>query len=303
MKKGPTLFVKIFAPGLGDLVVLSPILYNLKEKRIVDKLNLIVLTESQKQLAERMYWIDNTYLDGEKFPVDKYDFFVDMAKHPLEKDLWWGSNEYIERFGKKHVTYVMNEIVGGCGLPDKIPTFRVEDISKKDQKFYNQTVLIAPGGRRKIKQVKTETWEELIRELNSRGYHACIIGNRHHKGSEQVKELRDKGYLTIETGHLGRLIDIIYHSAGLIGIDSGLYHIASIMNKPTVGVFGAMPSWLWGGLGKKTVNIEREAPVNLTTASLDWEFMNGGNPLTDDITAEELIYSFELAMEKGENGE
>lgn len=270
MKRLPTVWVKIFAPGIGDLVVLGPVLYNLKAKNIVENINLIVYNTAQFSLACRMGWIDNVVIGFEKQHIPDGHFYVDMSEHPLEK-IWWGSPEYIEKYGKTHAIKMMDKIIGGMGIPKELPPLHVD--KNPVYKILSNTVLLSVGGRRRTKLLPLSHWLEINEILKEKGYQTALVGKREHQGSEQIKEL-EKTIPFLETNRFGEVIDIIYHAKGMISIDNGLYHISSYMDKPTVGVFGPMPPWLWGGLGKKTVDIYKETEINYTTAPLDWELIN-----------------------------
>jgi ADP-heptose:LPS heptosyltransferase len=280
----PTVAIKLFAPGIGDLVVLGPVLYNLKARNIVDKIILIVYNEGQLDLAGRMPWIDATYIDDGLFYVEDRTFFIDMSEHPLEK-IWWGSEEYIQKFGQTHVIHMMEKIIGGMGLPKEYPSLTVNKLG-----INPKVVLLAPGGRRATKLLPTQTWLDIHRHLELSGYHPYLIGSKGHKGSEQIQELLNMGIGHLDFPNLGQVIDCINESAGMISIDNGLYHISSYLNKPTVGLFGPMQPWLWGGIGYKTRNLQNYCPINCTSTPLEWECV--GHPCMKGFTGKQIVETF-----------
>lgn len=275
MKSKPTLWVKIFAPGLGDLVILGPVLFNIVDRNITEKINLIVYNQGQKDLAERMWWVDNCYLETDSMPIKERDFFIDMSEHPLEK-IWWGSPEYIDQFGKTHVMQMMDKICGGMGIPRELPKLTVNDVRTP----LDKTALLAVGGRRKTKLLPNNIWLDIYKQLKGFGWEVALIGSRGHEGSEQIYELEQAGISHLSTKSVGQVIDVIQASAGVISVDSGLYHLASYLDKPTVGLFGPMQTWLWGGVGKNTVNLQNYCPINCTTTPLDWECV--GHPCMNE---------------------
>lgn len=270
MKNKPTLWVKIFAPGLGDLVVLGPVLFNIVDRNITDKINLIVYNQGQKDLAERMWWVDNCFLEKDTPTIPNRDFFVDMSEHPLEK-VWWGSQEYIDQFGETHVIQMMDKICGGMGIPKELPKLKVETPHINDYLKLGKTVLLAVGGRRRTKLLPNNIWLDIYKGLREFNWEVALIGSKGHEGSEQIYELEQAGIPYHSTKNVGEVIDVIQASCGVISIDSGLYHLSSYQNKPTVGLFGPMQTWLWGGIGKHTVNLQNDCPINCTSTPLDWK--------------------------------
>jgi hypothetical protein len=287
MKNKPNLWVKIFAPGLGDLVILGPVLFNILDRNITNKINLIVYNQGQKDLAERMWWVDNCFLGTDTFEIMERDFFVDMSEHPLEK-IWWGSNEYIDQFGETHVIQIMDKICGGMGIPKELPKLNT---SVKHPNDYHKTVLLAVGGRRRTKLLPNNTWIDIYNHLRSEyNWEVALIGSKGHEGSEQIYELEQAGIPHISTKSVGEVIDVIQASCGVISIDSGLYHLSSYLNKPTIGLFGPMQTWLWGGIGKNTIDLQNECPINCTSTPLDWSCV--GHPCMNDFDGRQIADKF-----------
>jgi ADP-heptose:LPS heptosyltransferase len=295
----PNLWVKIFAPGIGDLVILGPVLYNIKARNITNKINLIVYNAGQYGLAKRMPWVDGvrTVTEMERLEIPERDFLIDMSEHPLEK-IWWGSEEYIGKFGETHVIQIMDRICGGMGIPSELPPL---DVHFSHLNKHSRTVFLAVGGRRRTKLLPNDTWLGIEKKIQALGWEVALIGSKGHEGSEQIEELEQAGIPYLPTEHIGEVIDVIEESVGVISIDSGLYHIASYLNKPTVGLFGPMQDWLWGGLGKYTVNLRNFCPINCTSTPLDWSCV--GHPCMNDFTSETIVNEFIKVLEGFENGE
>jgi ADP-heptose:LPS heptosyltransferase len=94
---------------------------------------------------------------------------------------------------------------------------------------------------------------------------------------------------------MGAMVYDISSAGAVISIDNGLYHIASIMEVPTLGIFGPMPSWLWGGVGTKTHNIDLGCGINCTATPGIWECV--GHPCMRGITATQIMKKFEKEVE------
>lgn len=293
MDKHISVSIRLFAPGLGDLAISLPPMFNLKERGIVTEIHLFVFNKGQQELAHSFPFIDSATIVGfdddcrkQAFP----GFYVDMAEHPLEK-IWWGSPEYIENHGMTPVRDIVEQILGGQGHPESNP----KPIHLPSYSFFDKSsnkVLLAPGGRRKTKLIPDKLWLTLAERITLLGYDVYLIGDKHHKGSEQLSTLEAKGLKYLNTSGVGEIIQHIRMAKAVVSIDNGLYHIASLLEKPTLGIFGPMPSWLWGGVGSKTVNIDTGCGVNCTSIPLDWECL-GHKCMTESFNPHRAAVKFE----------
>jgi ADP-heptose:LPS heptosyltransferase len=285
-----TLGLRMFAPGLGDLVLTIPPLFNLKARGIIHHIVLFVFNEGQAALAKSFDFIDTVQIvdfdsdcRAQMFPGH---FYIDMAEHPLEK-IWWGSPEYLEKHGKTPVKNIIEQILGGQGFPEVNPQPRRRGAYPYEGELSN-AVLLAPGGRRRTKLLPDEHWLTLAEHIKHLGYDVYLIGDKHHKGSEQLLRLEAKGLKHYDKAwDFGRIsgvqaiIEYIRQAKAVVSIDNGIYHIASLMEKPTLGFFGPMPSWLWGGVGSKTVNMDTGCGINCTSIPLDWDCVGHACMTTD----------------------
>jgi heptosyltransferase III len=65
-----------------------------------------------------------------------------------------------------------------------------------------------------------------------------------------------RGFPVLEDVELPCLAGALSRAAGYIGNDSGVTHLASCLNLPTLALFGPTDPRLWGPIGRKTVILE-----------------------------------------------
>lgn len=265
----PNLWIKVFAPGIGDLVVILPILKNLKQN-YMNKVNVLVFNEAQMDLLSRFPYVDKAVIFGDnpRSYVQKGEFYLDIAETEMESKYWWGSEEFIRDLGHMHIYDVMKECIQIGGDFEKIEPLQFNPLESHTDK---KKILLGVGGRRGNKLWFNDYWLELYRNLIDAGYDVGMVGARNHKGSEQITELEQAGIPFYETTDMGRCIDLISHADGMVTIDSGLMHIAAMQGIPTVALFGPMPSWLWGPKSDRVVNLDGGCGINCSKMPLDWE--------------------------------
>lgn len=293
----PNLWLKVFAPGIGDLVVILPILKNLKEN-YMNKVNVFVFNKAQESLLTRTPYVDEAYIIGGGNPRDfvpKGEFYLDIAETEMESKYWWGSEEFIRDLGKMHIYDVMKECVQIGGDYDNIEPLnfhRIDTIAKKE------TILLGIGGRRGNKLWFNDYWFELYKNLKASGYEVWMVGDKSHNGSDQLSQLEQMGIPFYETENLAECIDVISSATGMVTIDSGLMHISAMQNIPTVALFGPMPSWLWGPKAEHVKNLNGKCGLNCSKMPLDWECV--GRPCMRSMGPLQVLDELEFLLMLGE---
>ena len=265
----PNLWIKVFAPGIGDLVVILPILKNLK-LNYMNKINVLVFNQAQKDLLTRTPYVDAAIIfeGNPRSYVPKGEFYLDIAETEMESKYWWGSEEFINDLGKMHIYDVMKECVQIGGDYENIEPLqwnKVEPLSNKP------LILLGIGGRRGNKLWFNDYWLELYAKLQLLDFEIRSIGDKNHNGSDQISQLEQLGLPHYDTESLASCIDVISSATAVITIDSGLMHIAAMQGIPTVALFGPMPAWLWGPKGKHVINLDGGCGINCSKMPLDWE--------------------------------
>ena len=109
------------------------------------------------------------------------------------------------------------------------------------------TVALVHGTSRADKQWSTANWIELGRRLNHSGFTVALAhGNAAEKTtSETIAAQLDDAVVWPSMG-LDALTDTMAHCAGVIGVDSGLSHIAVALGLPHVQIYNFDTAWRTG---------------------------------------------------------
>jgi ADP-heptose:LPS heptosyltransferase len=299
----PNLYLKVFAPGIGDLVVILPILKNLKEN-YMNEVNVLVFNEAQASLLTRFPYVDRIIKieEGKDYReiIKSYppgNFYIDIAETEMESKYWWGSEEFIRDLGQMHIYDVMKKCIQIGGDYEKIEPLQFNKLEPANP--FKKTILLGIGGRRGNKLWFNDYWLSLYHSLINSGYAVGMVGDRNHNGSDQLSQLEKEGIPFFETKNLGNCIDLISNSAGMITIDSGLMHISAMQGIPTVALFGPMPSWLWGPKAKHVINLDGGCGINCSKMPLDWECV--GRPCMRSIGPLKVQDELEFLLERLDN--
>jgi ADP-heptose:LPS heptosyltransferase len=168
---------------------------------------------------------------------------------------WWFSAIYQFEFGDDKAFHVSSEILiegfarqFGASVSLEHPTLvlpaatlnRVKKLLAETIKTPGPVVLLHPGPSWPIREWPAESWVKLASQLKLSGYEHLIqigtVANAHIGGSTVAVIPGAINFINLlsleETAALIALSDL------LIGIDSGLLHIAASLRIPAVGIFG-----------------------------------------------------------------
>lgn len=137
------------------------------------------------------------------------------------------------------------------------------------------TAFLLHGTSRDDKKWPTASWVDLARELARRGYTPVATWSDDAEKavageiSAQVPEA-----VIIDNSPLGEIARAIARSDVVIGADTGLVHLASAFERPTVAIFLASQPELTRPLGRRSAHVERDndapgVPVAQVLAKLD----------------------------------
>lgn len=89
----------------------------------------------------------------------------------------------------------------------------------------------------KAKEWKLIKYIELAEKMNL-GYNICLVAQSNSLTKDVINEIHDKGLRFVAIKTVNELIKIIKGCAVFIGNDSGPLHLASMLGKPTLTIFG-----------------------------------------------------------------
>ena len=133
-----------------------------------------------------------------------------------------------------------------------------------------KTVVFVHGTSRADKEWPLANWHELGLRLSNAGYQIVLPhGNEEERlRSVAMAEMIPKAIvwprMTID-----KLMQAMSSTAGVIGVDSGLSHIAVALNLPHVQIYNFATAWRTGPVGKANEKIRQQSVVDFPTPTVE----------------------------------
>jgi hypothetical protein len=224
------LYVAPISFGLGDLVVSIPVVQALiaDSLRTGDEIWLVARSASQAALSERIPGLAGC-IDEETLPAaSDGDRIVDLRDHPLQRDHWWGSPEFESAVGSLDINQILDRIAGDFGIhavfsaPTPLRSSLVPGLER--------TVLLVTETDGPAKVWPANKWETLAGQLRPR------FDVRQVTRTAAGGDLDPLVAPALPVPNPGAAVDVLSSCRGVIGIDTGLTHIAVQQGTPTVTV-------------------------------------------------------------------
>jgi hypothetical protein len=224
------LYVAPISFGLGDLVVSLPIVQALiaDSERSRHETWLVARSASQAGLAKRIPGLVGC-VDEKTLPkVSGADRVVDLRDHPLQRDHWWGSPEFERAVGRLDINQILERISHDFGIdadfsaPTPLPSSLVPELER--------TVLLVTETDGPSKAWPAEKWASLAAALRPR------FDVRQVTRTSSGGNLGALGVPALAVPNLEAAVDALSSCQAVIGIDTGLTHIAVQQRTPTVTI-------------------------------------------------------------------
>ena len=212
--------------GLGDLVVSLPAIQALVTRE--QSVWLVARAPSQRLLAERIAGLAGV-VDEALFTCPSGERLVDLRDHPLQRDFWWGSAAFEAEFGGLNINEILERICADFGIDADFshPT----PLQATPSAHLERTVLLVHETDGADKAWPPDRWAEVAALLSADGHEVARVTK---ENSSPPPGLTDLPELVARTP--GAAVDALSGCRGVIGIDTGLTHIAAQQGKPTVTV-------------------------------------------------------------------
>ncbi|HEV3265231.1 MAG TPA: glycosyltransferase family 9 protein [Acidimicrobiales bacterium] len=187
---------------------------------------LVTRSPSQVALAERIGGLAGTVPEGDVAIWPPEDL-VDLRDHPLQRDFWWGTPE----FAAAHGALSINEIIARIGADLGV----VADFSKpvplesRRRPDAEGLVLLVADADGTAKRWAPERWVELATLLRRRGLGVAVVTR-----DEGDNPLVDRGIARLVAATPGDAVDVLSACRAVVGVDTGLTHIAAQQGTPTI---------------------------------------------------------------------
>jgi hypothetical protein len=220
-------FIAPVSFGLGDLVVSLPVV----QAAVSDgrcsgtETWLVTRSESQAGLAERVNGLSGTVVEGDS-AIDP-EALIDLRDHPLQRDHWWGTPEFEAAHGPLSINEIIARIGADLGVVgDYSAPVPLEVRSRPD---VDGLVLFVADTDGAAKRWPPERWVELAEALRRRGLGVAVVTR-----GEGGNILVGRGLTGVVAATPGDAVDVLSACRAVVGVDTGLTHIAAQQGTPTV---------------------------------------------------------------------
>lgn len=212
--------------GLGDLVVSLPAVQAL----IVEEMPvwLVARAPAQRLLAERITGLAGV-VDEATRSISAGDRLVDLRDHPLQRDFWWGSPAFAAKFGSLNINDILERICVDLGIKaDFTSPVPLEADPRRD---LVDTVLLVHESDGARKRWPTERWADVASLLRDEGHDVAQMTRGNSPSTLDGVDIP-----AVVASTPGEAVDALSGCRAVIGIDTGLTHVAVQQGTPTVMV-------------------------------------------------------------------
>lgn len=145
----------------------------------------------------------------------------------------------------------------GYQVPSDFPEYGLET-SQTAERSSRQLVLLH-STTWPSKHWPNEYWVDLVRLAEGEGFDCCLpwATKEERMRAEEITGTAGGGRI-LDRMDLSRLKEFISVSAGCVGLDSGLAHIAAAVETPSVTLYGPTSVGLTGAIGRRQQNLASE---------------------------------------------
>ena len=217
--------------GLGDLVVSLPAVQALiaQQRLVGGETWLIARSRAQTKLAPRIDGLAGC-VEEESFDPDSGEGrVVDLRDHPLQRDHWWGSPEFEHAFGPLLINDILDRICADFGIEANFT--RPEALVTHPRPELHSCVLFVTESDGPSKRWTADRWARLAEGVGALGLEPRLVTR-----DDTAADMRAAGIEAIRAPTPGDAVDVLSACRAVIGVDTGLTHIAVQQGTPTVTI-------------------------------------------------------------------
>jgi glycosyl transferase family 9 (putative heptosyltransferase) len=216
--------------GLGDLIVSLPAIQAMITENPPGETWLVARAAGQAVLADRIAGLGGCVHEDAFDPVQDDGRFLDLRDHPLQRDYWWGSPEFDRAVGPLTINEILARICADFGIPADF-SHPVPLLAPRARPEVRDTVLFVTESDG-TKRWAPERWAELAEEIRDGGNDVGMITR-----DEPDVDMSDTGVDAVRAPTPGDAVDALSSCRAVVGVDTGLTHIAAQQRTPTVGIY------------------------------------------------------------------
>lgn len=212
--------------GLGDLVVSLPAIQALIREG--GPVWLVARAPAQRLLAGRIAGLAGV-VDEADLECGPGDRLIDLRDHPLQRDYWWGSAAFEAEWGLMDINQILQLICRDFGINADFS--RPLPLEADPRPELDGTVLLVHETDGAHKGWPADRWTALAAALRADGYDVAQV-------------TKGEGALPLDAGEIpalvaptpGLAVDALSGCRAVVGVDTGLTHLAVQQGTPTVAI-------------------------------------------------------------------
>ena len=216
--------------GLGDLMVSLPAIQALIAENPPGETWLVARAPGQAVLADRIAGLGGCVHEDDFDPGRADGRFLDLRDHSLQRDYWWGSPEFDGAVGPLTINEILARISADFGIPADFSQ-SVPLVAQQERPEVRDAVLFVTESDG-TKRWAPGRWAELARQIRDGGIDVGMVVR-----DEPVAEVSGIGIDAVRAPTPGDAVDLLTSCRAVVGIDTGLTHIAAQQGTPTVGIY------------------------------------------------------------------
>jgi len=210
--------------GLGDLVVSLPAIQALIERG--DETWLVARSPAQVVLARRVDGLAGCVAEDGFDGSGADGRVVDLRDHPLQRDHWWGSPAFEQAYGPLRINDILGRICADFGIDADFT--RPVGLSTLGRLGLDSSVLFIADTDGAAKRWPLDRWCTLASSIRDRGLDVGVVTR---DGSGGVD-----GIGAVCAPSPGDAVDVLSSARAVVGVDTGLTHIAAQQSTATVTI-------------------------------------------------------------------
>jgi hypothetical protein len=213
--------------GLGDLVVSLPAVQAVIDGAGPDQETwLVARSPVQAVLSERIAGLAGAVAE-DAFDRDGCDGrFIDLRDHPLQRDHWWGSVEFEDAYGPLAINEILERICADFGIDADFTQTR--PLTARPRPELHSSVLLVAASDGPAKRWPEDRWAALAARIRSLGFDVRVVTLDDASGWGGIDPL--------PAPTPGDAVDVLTAARAVVGVDTGLTHIAAQQQTPTVTI-------------------------------------------------------------------
>lgn len=245
-------------------------------ERRQEEIWLIARSSGQAALAERIEGLAGSVSEDAFDPTQADGLVVDLRDHRLQRDHWWGSPEFDRTVGPLSINEILDRIGTDFGIDADFA--RHVPLLARPRPEVSDVVVLVTETDGPSKRWPAERWTSLAAQIHHAGGDARMVTRY-----GATPDLRDTGIREIHAPSPGDAVDLLTSCRAVVGVDTGLTHIAAQQVTPTVTITRDRPVFYrpWphcrAVIGNRCdddcVSIERERAYNRSGSlrGLEWK--------------------------------